>query len=505
MNYEDALLMLDMVDSGIIMLDKHQKIVFWNQFISDASKIDFSTVKGKHWLDIFPSLHETRVEKSVEKCLHMGFPSILSYKLIKTYFPLYKKSLATKPPYLLKQSIVIKPINHNGQNDGCIIYINDVSAAAKREQDLNRQTLELKHTMDQYAMVKSQFEDVFNNAHNGIVVFDEYGNITNSNEEANKLFNDFSENIIGENIGNILPLVNEKYFSDEKQCYWFGDNRTFNFEQHIEINNKHLLGSISQIEDNCEDSSFFVFITDITDKKVAESELRTANNELEAFAYRTSHDLRSPLVSSIKLLNVAQDKIKSGDIDSASTCLTHIDNSLRKLEVLIKDILKLTEIKNRQEDIQEIDLLKTIEESKSQIISLDNEEKIKYQIDFQHNVPVFTEKHRLQMILDNLLSNSIKYRDPKEPETHISIKTFESDTQILIDISDNGLGIPTEQHDNIFQMFHRFHPKTAFGSGLGLYMIKKGAESLGGDITFIPQEKGCCFRLSLPQKSHSLH
>ena len=88
-------------------------------------------------------MEDTRIDKAIQKAVHLSFPSILSYKLLKDQFPLYKKSLATKPPYLIIQSIIIKPVIEDSINKGCIIYINDVSATAKREQDLNQQSKEL--------------------------------------------------------------------------------------------------------------------------------------------------------------------------------------------------------------------------------------------------------------------------------------------------------------------------------------------------------------------------
>ena len=75
------------------------------------------------------------------------------------------------------------------------------------------------------------------------------------------------------------------------------------------------------------------------------------------------------------------------------------------------------------------------------------------------------------------------------------------DLQIQLTITDNGLGIPEKFRENLFGMFKRFHPKTAFGSGLGLYMVKKSVEKIGGKIHYKDTGNGSAFTVSIPIKS----
>jgi len=86
MSPQDSVMILDLVDSGVIMLDKQGHISFWNQFISQSSHIEFLSIKGKPLLDVFPQLVESRIHKAVNKAIDLNFPSILSYKLLKTQF-----------------------------------------------------------------------------------------------------------------------------------------------------------------------------------------------------------------------------------------------------------------------------------------------------------------------------------------------------------------------------------------------------------------------------------
>ncbi|MEC7702986.1 MAG: ATP-binding protein, partial [Pseudomonadota bacterium] len=123
-------------------------------------------------------------------------------------------------------------------------------------------------------------------------------------------------------------------------------------------------------------------------------------------------------------------------------------------------------------------------------------------VDFRENLEIRylsgILKNRLKLVVSNLLSNAYKYTDSSRETSYISVHSYRYDDNIYIDFEDNGLGIPEGNRDQIFQMFKRFHPKASYGSGLGLYMIKKSAEMLGGDIIYIPQKQGSIFRLILP-------
>lgn len=500
MHFDDAIQILDLVDSGVIMLDNKQRIVFWNQFVTDTSLISFSNIESKYWLDVFPSLLDSRVHKAIDKAVNLNFPSILSYKLLKQQFPLYKKSLATRPPYLIIQSIIIKPLFADNKNQGCIIYINDVSAASKREEELNRQSIELQQNYDRYTQVKTQFEQVFHNAHNSIVVFKPNGEIINANLAASHLFKHLSGSLVGSNIGVILPKLQSLYFNEDTCEYEYHEDKYEEFNEKIFTpEEKHLSVSISQINDDANNKELFVYITDITAGENAQQSLLDANSELEEFAYRTSHDLRSPIVSSLGLLKIAQKCLDSNQTQKAKESLEYAENSLHKLEVLIKDILRLTEMKNAHEAEQDVRVSECIEQAIGDLRQMENFDKVEIKVQLNGVESARVKHSRFIMIIENLLSNSIKYQDLNEKNSLIQVDANLENGMFSLRVSDNGLGIPKEQQHKLFTMFNRFHPKIAFGSGLGLYLIKKSAHVLGGEIKYIEQKKGACFELSIPQ------
>lgn len=214
------------------------------------------------------------------------------------------------------------------------------------------------------------------------------------------------------------------------------------------------------------------------DLKKTNFDLESANRELEEFAYRTSHDLRSPLVSSIALLDVTEKAIQEQDKEMVMKSMIMIRDSLTRLEMLIRDILILNEIKHREEPYEKIDIKELVGESLNKLSTMDNFEKITIEEDYQ--CPYFyTKRLKSQMIIENLISNAIKYYDPEKEKPYIKIKSRKEDGYYILQVKDNGLGVPRDQREKLFTMFSRLHPKVSYGSGLGLYLIKKGAQALG--------------------------
>lgn len=228
--------------------------------------------------------------------------------------------------------------------------------------------------------------------------------------------------------------------------------------------------------------------------------LEQQTNELEEFAYRTSHDLRSPLVSSIGLLKLTEASIKKGDNEKAAKSIQFVQKSLIKLESLVKDILELTKTKNISENKQRIDVEEIVDETLETLSNMPNFECIKIEKSIDEIPSFYCEKTRLVLIIENLISNAIKYRDPEKPESFIRVSASLVNSDLVISIEDNGLGIPKGQQDQLFSMFKRFHPRVSYGSGLGLYMMKKSIDILKGQINYNDTGNGSLFKVVIPER-----
>lgn len=226
--------------------------------------------------------------------------------------------------------------------------------------------------------------------------------------------------------------------------------------------------------------------------------LNKANAELLEFTYRISHDLRAPATSSKGLADIAGKSLEDNNMDTAKTALGHIKDSMLKMELLVDDILNLTRMKAGEIQYENIDVEKMAASIFDKLGSIPGKEKIALKkeiaISGDASLPVFF----LQQTLENLVSNAIKYSDPKEEKPFVNLIAEKDGNTYVFRVQDNGLGIDEEYRKHIFGMFKRFHPRVSFGSGLGLYLVKQNVLRMNGEINYNPRDKGSEFIVRIP-------
>ena len=223
------------------------------------------------------------------------------------------------------------------------------------------------------------------------------------------------------------------------------------------------------------------------DLLVERDRLKRANQELESFAYRSSHDFRSPIISAISVLDMSLDLLREKKTDMVRESLVRVITSLRAVENLIEEVITITLVQKQTEDVKSIHVPSIIERAVDRLAHFEGYADVIIQKDIQDCV-IFNKERHMRIILANLLSNALKYRDPEKPEQRIEIKAALAGEHLKLEISDNGLGIPPEYQGKIFDMFERFHPRVAQGSGLGLYIVKRSVEAMGGEISLTSNE-----------------
>ena len=205
--------------------------------------------------------------------------------------------------------------------------------------------------------------------------------------------------------------------------------------------------------------------------------LISANKELDMIAYNISHDLRAPINSMMGLVNLAQ---MENDPNRLKDNLEMIQKALLKQERFIKEMIAVSK-ESRQvlkREIVELDYLI------DQVINLHKHMPAAREIKFLKQVSihrVFTDPHRLGIILNNLVSNAIKYHDQTKNNKIIEIKTYSDNDRVIIDVTDNGSGIEDKHKPKIFDMYYMSAGREK-GSGLGLYIVKEAIAKLEGEI-----------------------
>ena len=120
------------------------------------------------------------------------------------------------------------------------------------------------------------------------------------------------------------------------------------------------------------------------------------------------------------------------------------------------------------------------------------------QVEVNENSKMLSDKSRLNIILNNLVSNAIRYQNEQTPNPFVNIKIDTSDTETGIIIKDNGIGISAESQAKVFDMFYRVS-EASLGSGLGLYIVKEAVEKLHGEIKLESTPgTGSTFKISIP-------
>lgn len=229
--------------------------------------------------------------------------------------------------------------------------------------------------------------------------------------------------------------------------------------------------------------------------------LERSNKELTEFAYRLSHDLRAPVISSKGIVRIATEALEKGNDAAVRKSLEHVGNSMEKLNALVEDVLMLMEMKFNDAIAPEpIDINILYENSLANLNHLPGAENMHFATEINLSRPLYCKRIYLQQIIENLLSNAIKYADPKESQPYARFVVEQQGNKVLIRVQDNGLGIGKTEREKLFVMFRRLHPNVSFGSGLGLYLVQENAKALGGSASYHPLDKGSEFRITLPNK-----
>jgi len=224
-------------------------------------------------------------------------------------------------------------------------------------------------------------------------------------------------------------------------------------------------------------------------------ELQKLNNELDRFVYSASHDLRAPLASVLGLVSVAQNE---GDIAGKDECLKMIEFSVNKLDGFISDIIDYSRNARSALEVGKVDFETLVKEAFEDLKYLDKGNAIEKRLHVRQSKEFNTDGRRVKVILNNLISNAIRYHDLAGNKPYLEVNVVYDGGLAQIEVSDNGQGIAKRHQSQIFNMFYQASVNSS-GSGLGLYIVKETVDRLKGRIRVISEpKKGTRFKIKLP-------
>jgi len=241
-------------------------------------------------------------------------------------------------------------------------------------------------------------------------------------------------------------------------------------------------------------------------KKLEESlkqkneELEKVNKDLDTFVYTASHDLKAPISNIEALILALFDELSpdSKDKEGVKEIMNMIQTSVDKFKITIDDLSAIGKAAQDKLDHEgDVSFKEILEDVKMNLQESIEEINPAIQEDFSQVPKIRFSKKNLRSIMQNLVSNAIKYHSPKrKPEIKISTEAAEANC-VLLKVSDNGLGIKEEDKERIFSMYQRLHNHVE-GTGVGMNIIKRIVDNNGGAIEVESEiDKGSTFKVYL--------
>lgn len=229
------------------------------------------------------------------------------------------------------------------------------------------------------------------------------------------------------------------------------------------------------------------------------TKLGEEENSTKALITDISHQLKTPLAS----LRMCHELTTTGNLteDERKEFQEQERREIEKLELLLNELVKLSRLENHMVQINPVQqgIRGTISEAVSQIYGKAKGKQIEIQVDSEVDVKVLHDRKWTAEALSNILDNAIKY---SENGTTVKVRVQELQSNLLIEIEDQGMGIPSGELHNIFKRFYRGKEavrKVKDGVGVGLYLARNIIEHQGGTITVKSRQKsGTIFRVTLP-------
>ncbi len=356
---------------------------------------------------------------------------------------------------------------------------------------------------------EAQMRAIIETAVDGILTFDAEGVVLSCNPAGEKLFGCRAGELVGRSIGEAIePWPCERLRMDGREA-----GRHASRPREMQAAGRRRGGgtfplelSIGEYRQNGQ-PRFAAFVRDITDRKQAEEQTRTnlerleaassaleakaaelarANQELDDFTYVASHDLKEPLRGISSYCGILLEEYQDQLDDNGRRMMSTLVALCQRLERLIDDLLTYSRL-GRAPDLRPVDLDETLDAVLETLgPAIDGRGGV---VRRTCRLPmVMADDTTLALVLQNLISNGLKFNESSTPE--VEIGCIEGDP-LTIYVRDNGIGIDPRRHEAVFAMFRRLHGRQKYeGTGAGLTIVRKIVEAHGGRV-WLESSPGC--------------
>lgn len=353
---------------------------------------------------------------------------------------------------------IIKPINElDLDNPSNNLKYDELAPLLRR---IEKQNSDIEKYISELKAKQVEFETVTENMSEGLIIINQKSTILSCNKSAVAILGGGEYNYISK---SVFDLNHSKNFVDAVENAVVGKHD----ETALTINNRSYMVITNPVKHFDKISGAVIIIIDVTEKESRE-ELR------REFSANVSHELKTPLTAISGFAEIMKDGwTKPEDYQTFSL---KIYNETQRLINLIEDIIKLSRLDENKIEItkESVDMLVLAEDAAARLSSKAKDKNISVTVNGDHG-NITGVRQILDEMIYNLCDNAIKY-NKKNGKVEVIVKDYISNVSVTV--KDNGIGIPAEDLDRVFERFYcvnKSHSKESGGTGLGLSIVKHGA------------------------------
>jgi PAS domain S-box-containing protein len=473
------------VPGAIVVTDLEGKFSFVNPATVDLLGYQPDELVGEHWQMIFPT-DQYEIVKSVDDRPAQGTADTYEVEL------LHKDG--ERIPALIKGSQ--RYDSQTGEYTGTLAVLTEIS--------------DRKHAEEVILQEKNFSDEIINSLPGIFYLFNAEGKFLRWNQNFEDITGNTAEEMLQVHPNDVI-FEADQAISEEALITGFTEGRVV-----VEARLKTVAGPVPYyfvgrrtfIDDaphlmgNAIDISERVYAENILRQRSLE--LERSNQDLERFAYISSHDLQEPLrkiqAFGDRLRTKYEDKLDERGLDY----LLRMQEAARRAQEMVEDLLVYSRVSTRGGDFEPVNLNQI---TQNIVANLQPSIELSDALVTVGTLPtIHADPTQMGQLLHHILDNALKFRLPDRPPIiRVSAET-NSQNQVVLTVSDNGIGFEEQYMDKVFQPFQRLHSREDYpGSGIGLAICRRVVERHGGSITATSDPgKGSTFTLCLPIKQKNL-
>jgi two-component system, OmpR family, sensor histidine kinase VicK len=480
----------DQLDKVVMFGTEFQPVIKFNPATQDRTLVKMLPIFGNNKSDVIGAIHfEASVEDLYDQLQEISFifvqGTILAISVTAVLGILVARAITKPISAMRKQAHVMA-----GGDFTKRVNVYGMDEIGQLAMSFNHLNDKLKQSYATTEGERRKLTSVLSNMNDGVIATDRTGSIILMNDPAMRLIRQTFDEVKGKSIVEFLGI--EEQIEDMEDIPQTG-SMIIDFsddEQHL-----LLKATFSVIQDEYDRiNGFITVLSDVTEEEKIERERRQ-------FVANVSHELRTPLTTMRSYLEALTEADTWKDPDIAPKFLSVTQTETERMIRLVNDLLQLSKMDNKDYYLnkEKVDFTKFFQHIIDRFEMGKSEE-----LQFARNLKdeplwIWIDKDKMTQVLDNIISNAIKY----SPEGGIiTLETVVKEKRLFVKISDQGVGIPVEQLDKIFDRFYRVdkaRSRKLGGTGLGLAIAKEMIEAHKGKIWATSEEgKGTTIIISLP-------